>query len=171
MGCLARDGFAPRDPDARAAGVGGRSTRFLPRDSPFWSPSADNLHMKSTSAILICLALQGCALFDTRTAEEKVAATQARREAKGRAQYEKDHKHDGKTEDDILMEFGAPTRIENAGSFLIYYYRTEKGYSGRGNTTDINGIAINNTKAKYHYEQTAFFFREGKVAKFQYESR
>ncbi|CAK0739554.1 hypothetical protein CCP2SC5_1020015 [Azospirillaceae bacterium] len=133
--------------------------------------------MKLIFLILISLILSGCSVVQTiqdRKAqrEEEYQRQKAEQQEQERLDAEAmAHQYDGWTEDKVIMEFGAPSKIENAGSFKIYYYRTDQGVTARSSAGVFYGSSFGTSRAKSHYEEATFFFKNGKVAKYDYQSQ
>lgn len=73
----------------------------------------------------------------------------------------------GKTEDDVIAIWGAPDKIETAGSFRIFYYFLDQGTSSR----DAVGAWETKVVTSRHYHKTTFFFKDAKCAKWDHESQ
>lgn len=69
----------------------------------------------------------------------------------------------------MILELGAPTKTEEIASFKVYYYFTDRGYSGHSSASAFGGAAFGNSSYRHHFRQSRFYFKEGKVVKWDYE--
>lgn len=67
----------------------------------------------------------------------------------------------GKSEDDIVLKYGAPTRTERAGNFIIYYYRTNH----RVRSTAYVGGSIMSGNSSESFQETRFYFSKSRLVK------
>ena len=117
----------------------------------------------------------GCSLIEKyqQTKRER-AERRAEREAEFEARAEEfeklqDRQFDGWSEDKVIENFGAPSRIETAGSYKIYYYTTDNGVVSRSSGFVIGNSAFGDSKSRRNFEETTFFFKNGKVTKWDYD--
>lgn len=77
----------------------------------------------------------------------------------------------GKTEDELILELGAPQKIESVGSFKIFSYFTDRGSTSRGGASAFSNAVFVKTKTENHHQMSRFYFKEGKVVKWDYDSK
>lgn len=116
-------------------------------------------------AVLVAL-FSGCAISEElrqRRADTWERNGEEERAAKQAEQDRIEHQYDGWTEDQVIRDFGAPDRIENAGSFKIYYYINDEGISSKQKAAAYGYVASGKSSSIHHFEQTNFFFKDGRV--------
>jgi outer membrane protein assembly factor BamE (lipoprotein component of BamABCDE complex) len=73
---------------------------------------------------------------------------------------EENERQIGKTEDQVIEDLGAPSKIETAGSYRIYYYDFDNGAVTKGfGRTDVT---------HRHFESNRFYFKNGKVVSWDF---
>lgn len=83
---------------------------------------------------------------------------------------ERHEKYVGKSEDDLIEELGAPDRVDNVGSYKIYYYITNRGVTSESVGTNFGRWGVAEGKSKAHGQTSRFYFKGGKVTKWDYDS-
>jgi hypothetical protein len=122
-------------------------------------------------ASVLVLMLTGCANLqramnsDGLTSEERAVKIQAKREENERLEKERLEWPKGKSEEEIIVKFGAPTKVENLGALRIFYYRIDKGITttSKGSGARWQNAAF--SKGKAHtiesFDETRYVFKNG----------
>lgn len=105
---------------------------------------------------------------DAGLTQAELSAIEARKAEQQRIADEQERMYDGRTEEQIILEFGAPSRIERLPAMSIFYYRTDNGSTSSGGGAVFGRVALTRGRSNYHFEETTFIFKEGKVIKWDY---
>jgi outer membrane protein assembly factor BamE (lipoprotein component of BamABCDE complex) len=107
--------------------------------------------------------------------EEARARRQAKQEQAEREEKEREDWPQGKTEEEIIVKFGVPTKVENLGALRIFYYRIDKGTRI---VSESKGPAFSPVIARKHkstaiesYDETRYVFKNGVCIKWEEHSQ
>ena len=151
--------------------------------------------------ILGAISLAGCgALESMRRAQEMNSNPNNYKNAEAQETEEqaRERIHNGyigKTENELILEAGAPEKVEQLGEIKVYSYITDHGESvktrggifgsgrssgsasafgthARGETYS-SGLAVQNTTTTHnvHFQRTRFYIQSGKVVKWDYKAQ
>jgi hypothetical protein len=124
--------------------------------------------------IALVLSQVGCAQLRQAT-NQNILGPRSSASTKDRLES-REEMHDrmvGLTEDQLIMEVGMPTAVENVSSFKVYIYVSDRGASinGGGIGTPLYGgttIVNTSTSVRRHFQQSRFYFLNGRVVKWDY---
>jgi hypothetical protein len=123
--------------------------------------------------IFSLFVLTGCALVGEVNYRSNGKWAKDLREQKADEERELKEKHDarvGMTESQIIENIGAPTKSEEVAGFNIWSYYRDNGSTGSGASVG-RFISANTMTIQNHFEITRYYFKEGKVVKWDYEKQ
>lgn len=117
------------------------------------------------------IMLSGCALINEANQRSHGTWDQYNRqkaEERRRAEEEAEdgpylQKFEGRSEDDVILEFGAPTQTSQVGSFKVFIMNEVH--------TVPSEKSISKSTADHHYAELRFYFKDGRVVKWDYKKR
>ena len=118
--------------------------------------------MRNTLFLLFTLLCIGCKMV------EPFPYTRPKPKSSEQVMNERHDQYIGKTEDELIEQLGAPERTDKMGSYLIYYYLTDRGVSSQTGGGMTYGAVYASGKSKQHYQQSRFYIKDGKVVKWDY---
>lgn len=138
--------------------------------------------MKTLVLMALVLLLSGCAAFQRVTnsdglssSERKARVAEERREAARLEQERKDKLCIGRTEDEVVIDQGAPTKIDTAGTFRVFHYFKDLGSSSQsiGSAGRIGYVVIARgaTAVTNHHYLLKLYFKDGKCVKWDEEDQ
>lgn len=132
--------------------------------------------MRFAKFIPLILMLTACASFQRLMNKDGLSTAERHELVMKERAVERErlaHLYDGWTEEKVVRELGAPSKIEEVGGFKILYYRRDYGASTHGaGFVPYGGYGLGLTSAttEFNYNQTTIFLKNGIVDHWRTES-